>query len=341
MNKTRQMERHSGKRLRTAALLASSAACLLGFAALRAAAADDAAAAPAAPIAAMMAAHAEHGLLLSVVDTGKHLVAVGGNGDILLSDDGVHWQQVATPVDVTLTGVAFADEQHGWAVGHDALILHTADGGRSWAIQNYQPDLNAPMFAVLAIDAQKALAVGAFGTLKITEDGGSHWSDVDAPAVQQGKLHLNAATRLASGELLIAGEHGLVAVSLDGHQWQLLTAPYDGSFFGVLPRGAHGAIAYGLRGNAFATDDVHADHWQKVDTHTTSSFFGGLALPQDRIALVGSDGAVVRIDQTGTAQSLADSSRRKGQASSYAGGVRYRDRLLLVGESGVEQLALK
>ena len=293
------------------------------------------------PTAAMMAAHAETGLLLGIVNTGQHLVAVGGNGDIVTSPDGERWTQVQTPVDVTLTGVAFADERHGWAVGHDALILHTADGGQNWNVQSFQPDLNAPLFSVLALDPQRALAVGAFGTLKATDDGGGHWSDVDAPVITKDKLHLNAITRLANGDLFIAGEHGLAAVSSDGRDWHRLSPPYEGSFFGALPWGSRGALAFGLRGNIYVSDDVHADHWQKVDAHTTSSFFGGLALPQGEVALMGGDGEIVIVDGKGAAHVVRDNSSGQGQATTYAAGIEYRNALIVVGEGGVARVSLK
>lgn len=293
------------------------------------------------PTAAMMAAHAETGLLLGIVDTGQHLVAVGGNGDIVTSPDGERWTQVHTPVDVTLTGVAFADAHHGWAVGHDALILHTADGGLSWSVQSFQPDLNAPLFSVLALDPRRALAVGAFGTLKATEDGGGHWSDVDAPVLTKDKLHLNAITRLANGDLFIAGEHGLAAVSADGRDWHRLSPPYEGSFFGALPWGSRGAIAFGLRGNVYVSDDARADHWQKVDAHTTSSFFGGLALPQGEVALMGGDGEIVIVDGKGAGRVVRDSSSGQGQATTYAAGIEYHNALIVVGEAGVARVSLK
>jgi photosystem II stability/assembly factor-like uncharacterized protein len=298
------------------------------------------ASAPVKPIAAMKAARAANGLLLDVVNTGEHYLAVGGNGDIVVSNDGAQWAQVESPVDVTLTGVMFADSRQGWAVGHDASILHTADGGRSWIVQNYQPELNAPLFSVLALDAQKAVAVGAFGTLKMTEDGGARWSDVDAPAILKDKLHLNAVTRLANGNILIVGEGGLAGVSSDGHDWKKLSPPYDGSFFGALPWGAQGAIAFGMRGNIYLTSDVGADQWQKVDAQTTSSFFGGVVLPNGEVVLVGADDEVVAVGADGAAHRLIGSSPRAGQATTYTAGIKDKNGLIVVGEAGVDRIAL-
>ena len=328
----------AGARVKAALLLAAAiAAAVRGDDAAAAAAAPQA---PARPMAAMTAAHADSGLLLGIADTGERLVAVGGNGDIVLSEDGVHWSQVPGPVDVTLTAVAFSDPQHGWAVGHDASILHTGDGGRSWTVQNFQPDLNAPLFAIAALDQKRAVAVGAFGTLKITEDGGAQWSDVAADEVVKDKYHLNAITRIANGDLVLVGEHGTAAVSSDGRGWRKLSAPYEGSFFGVMPWGPRGAIAFGLRGNIYAIADVAQDQWQKIDAQTTNSFFGGLALQGGELALVGGNGEVVAINASGSPRRLSNTASRIGQATTYAAGIDYKGALLVVGEAGVQRVPL-
>lgn len=110
-----------------------------------------------------------NGLLLDIVNTGEHLIAVGDRGAVVASNDGVKWAQVQTPTRAPLTAVAFADARNGWAVGHDAVILHTADGGRSWEIQNFEPELEMPLLDVLFLDAQRGFAVGAYGLFYRTD----------------------------------------------------------------------------------------------------------------------------------------------------------------------------
>ncbi|MEH6583479.1 MAG: YCF48-related protein [Halioglobus sp.] len=72
-------------------------------------------------------------LILDMTHAGERLVAVGAYGTVLLSDDeGASWRQASVPVQVTLTAVSFPTPDKGWAVGHDAVILHSADAGESW-----------------------------------------------------------------------------------------------------------------------------------------------------------------------------------------------------------------
>jgi len=77
-----------------------------------------------------------NGLMLDIARAGDRLVAVGGYGNILFSDDaGASWRQASVPVQASLTAVTFPTPEKGWAVGHDGVILHSADGGETWQRQ--------------------------------------------------------------------------------------------------------------------------------------------------------------------------------------------------------------
>src|SRR5689334_10762078 len=101
--------------------------------------------------------------LVGIAQAGTALVAVGDRGDILRSADGKDWQQVASPVDVMLNRVRFRDAQNGIAVGHDASILATHDGGASWSLAHYDP-ASRPLYDVAFLDEQHVIALGGYGT---------------------------------------------------------------------------------------------------------------------------------------------------------------------------------
>lgn len=298
--------------------------------------AEDAPAVDTKPRAAEIAKLASKNLLLGIGRAGDALVAVGDRGNILLSADGEKWEQVASPVNVTLTAVAFADAKTGWAVGHDATILKTADGGRTWTVQRFKPELGQPLLNLLALDAQRVFAIGAYGMFLKTDDGGATWADVPSPPLLEDGLHLNGMVRLGSGELFIAGETGLVAVSADGVTWERLAAPYEGSLFGVLPRGDKGALVFGLRGNVLMTDDVRSGSWTPVDIGSVQSMFGGAVLADGRVVLVGSDGEIVFITPAGAVSRAVLEDGVAGPGSgSLSGVLAWKDGLRIVGESGV------
>ncbi len=290
---------------------------------------------------ALMTPHADKARLLGIARAGDTLVAVGGNGVIVRSSDGKSWRQVSSPVDVALNSVAFADASTGWAVGHDALVLATTDGGQTWKVQNFQPALNSPLFSVQALSKTTAIAVGAFGLLKITEDGGANWTDVSAPEFNAESLHVNAVTRLPNGKLVAVGERGLLGVSDDGRQWRRIPAPYEGSFFGVLPWGAEGALAFGMRGNAYYTTNAETGSWSKLELGTTASFFGGQVLGNDRLILTGAEAQVLMIDGQQKVERVDTSSLVSGQPITLTGAASLGDRLVAIGETGAKTLQVQ
>lgn len=319
----------------------------LAFVATTALAQDEAAAPPTNPVdlkarPSEMAPLAAKTLLLGIAAAGDHLVAVGDRGIVVLSSDGATWAQVATPVQATLTALSFANANNGWAVGHDSTVLHTADGGKTWALQNYAPGNHVPLLSVLALDTQRALATGAYGLLLGTVDGGAHWTPVDAPALLSDGRHLNVISKLGDGTLFIAGENGLLGVSADGKAWKRFKLPYDGSIFGAIPRGARGAMVFGLRGNVFTSDDVSGGKWTHVDSQTTQSMFGGTALADGSVALVGADGEILLIGKTGAVKKARGPKDTRSLGSGTLSGVLVaKDGLLTVGELGVSKVALK
>lgn len=307
-------------------------------------------AAPVKPRPAEIARLAAKGLMLGVTNSGKHLFVVGDRGTVLVSNNSRDWAQVQTPVRSALTAVDFADESTGYAVGHDAVILKTSDGGKTWELQNFQPELEKPFLGILALDASNVIAVGAYGLMYRTSDGGGTWSEVDAPDIRGEELHLNGITRLDNGDLLVVGEQGTIGLSNDGGQtWARVESPYEGSLYGALPTGGGGALIYGLRGNAYRSDDVKAASWNQLDLGTVSSFFGGTVLSDGGVALVGLAGKVLRLDGSGapspvlvtTPQTDANGNTTdKVVTGSFSAAITWADRLILVGEQGVQSVKI-
>ena len=204
-------------------------------------------------------------LLLDGAVVGHDLVAVGERGTILRSsDNGLSWESAAVAASAALTGVAFApDARHGWAVGHDALILATTDAGRTWSKQWQGANLTDSFLDVVAPDAQHVIAVGAYGLYLSTGDGGATWT---RRKIIDEDNHLNRLSLGPAGTLYIAGERGTILRSGDGGTtWVRLPVPYDGSFYGVLPLDRRTLVAYGLQGRVYRSTDDGAT-WASVTT---------------------------------------------------------------------------
>lgn len=278
-------------------------------------------------------------LLLDIYHTGERYIAVGDRGGIIVADqpsaDAADWKQVPVPVRAALTAVHFPDPQHGWAVGHDAAIVATRDGGQTWTLQHFAPELEKPFLDVLFLDATRGLAVGAYGLFMKTEDAGQTWTEVEAPSIREEEVHFNALVRLGNGDLFIAGESGMLAVSGDeGATWTKLTSPYDSSMFGALPVGEKGALIFGLRGNAYVAQDVRSNKWTQLETNSVASMFGGTALSDGSLAMVGLNGVIFVATPAGEVRTL-----QAPTGTPLAAAVPVNGGLLAVGESGIQLLA--
>jgi photosystem II stability/assembly factor-like uncharacterized protein len=292
---------------------------------------------------------AQRSPMLALVNSGKHLVAVGDRGQILVSNNGRNWAQVQTPVRSPLTAVSFVDDMNGWAVGHDATILHTANGGKTWELQNFNAELEKPYLSVLFMDASTGFAIGAYGLASKTTDGGKTWTDLVAPAIRGEELHLNDIIKLGNGNLLVAGEQGTLGLSADGgNTWEKLTSPYEASLFGALPVGEKGALVFGLRGNVFINNDVRSSSWTKIDTKTVDTFFGGTTTADGKLVLVGLSGTILVIDPVSN-QARALKIRKDEMiagrritdvvTSTLSAVVPFKEGLLVAGDEGIQTLA--
>jgi photosystem II stability/assembly factor-like uncharacterized protein len=168
--------------------------------------------------------------LLGVQALDKNKVcAVGAFGTFLsTSDQGRTWKKYEFPwerlmspiakefggkIEPNLNSVHFITPEIGWTVGEFGLILHTRDGGRTWALQRSGSKL-APLFAVIFHDERRGWAMGQGGTLIWTKDAGQHWF----PSKREIGRDLYAAT--VEGErAVVVGDRVFLKTENGGSTW--------------------------------------------------------------------------------------------------------------------------
>lgn len=265
--------------------------------------------------------------ILTVAQAGKRMVAAGERGIVLFSDNGGQsWRQASTPTSASLTAMRFATDKLGWAIGHMGIVLHTEDGGETWVkqldgVQAARLALAAaqkggdpraladaerlmadgadkPFFDLLLLNDHTLLIVGAYNMALRSDDGGNTWKSWQDRIANPKALHLYAMAAVGNS-LFIAGEQGLLLRSDDGGQrFAPVDSPYKGSWFGLLATGDSSLIAYGLRGNAYASRDL-GRHWQQVNTGTPVSISAGTRLADGRLAIVSQAGEVLASSDQG------------------------------------------
>jgi photosystem II stability/assembly factor-like uncharacterized protein len=207
--------------------------------------------------------------------------AVGPVGLIIYSQNGGEtWESLSLGRDVTLNGVAFANDTEGWVAGEFGTILHTTDGGRTWQEQKNvhnlpkytRPDLSEedairqrvpPLYledlflvSVAARNAREAYVTGESGILLKTEDGGETWTNVSSGSFNT----LLSVSLASSGQRsdVATGVLGTLATGSNG-EWRnlpdvrehVLTWIRDVSF----AKGGNFGLACGGKGTILVTHD--------------------------------------------------------------------------------------
>lgn len=305
-------------------------------------------------------------LLLDAAKVDGRIVAVGDYGIVLIStDEGQSWSQSRVPTRSMLTGVWFHNAELGWAVGHDATVLKTTDGGATWRLVNFQPDLLLPLFDVWFADEVNGMAVGPYGFVLKTTDGGESWeeSSLDAEALASseelpaeddssaaaeegeqfweedvsggGDFHLNKIVEAADGRLYIAAEAGNVYRSDDkGQSWVSLPSDYAGSFFGALALPEGDLLVFGLRGNMFRSSD-RGETWRQIETPVETSLNEADIMADGAIVVVGMSGTILVSRDGGESFDLVQREDRKAMTNVIATG---NGELILFGEGGIVHL---
>lgn len=280
-----------------------------------------------------MIPHPENAPMFAIAHTGGRTVSVGRHGVIAYKDGaGKEWQQAKVPVSNDLVGVSFVNERMGWAVGHGGVVLHSADGGATWAIQldgkgagetalayyrkeavKLGPEIRDTVLSKTARWADEATTqpfldvwfrnentgyiVGTFNRILRTDDGGKHWIPMIDKIDNPNDLHFYAV-RGNGEEVYIAGESGSVWRWDAGRgKFILVKTPYDGSLFGlVLTKRA--VFAYGMRGSLFRTIDRGAT-WEKIKTNVRGGIVAGDVSQTGEIIVASQYGDILRSSDNG------------------------------------------
>jgi photosystem II stability/assembly factor-like uncharacterized protein len=138
-----------------------------------------------------LASNSDDATLSSIACSGaKHAVAVGydeNRAEIWRTTNGGQtWTRVGKKLwplyfPVNLSDVVFADAAHGWAVGSSvylgadaAFIIHTTDGGATWAKQLVPNDLDSePLDALGFVTPTRGWAAGGNADILTTTTGGN------------------------------------------------------------------------------------------------------------------------------------------------------------------------
>ena len=276
---------------------------------------------------------ASRSLMLDIARVGDTFVVVGDRGHVLISEDqGRSWLQQRTPTRAPLTGVWFHDRKLGWAVGHDAVILRTEDGGETWCRVHIAPELERPLFDIWFSDADSGFAVGAYGYVLRSDDGGLSWREDTLELIDDGSGDGDAADDAGMDDEEYADDEAADDESAwDDDEWMDDGVAAD-VHLNRISRDADGRLYLAAEAGSILRSDDQGETWLALDPPYDGSFFGGLA-PDDKSMLVfGLRGSMFRTWDQGA--SWSDVSLPV--ETSLFGGARLADGgVIVVGTAGV------
>ncbi|NNJ48335.1 MAG: hypothetical protein HKP18_10940, partial [Acidimicrobiia bacterium] len=132
------------------------------------------------------------------------------------------WATQSTPTTEHLEDVDFpVNDQTGWAVGTNATVLHTSDGGTVWSAQSVPTAQD--LFGVDFVDNLTGWAVGSNGTVLKSTDGGGSWVAQTSPlSVLLNSVHFPAD---ASTGYAVGGNGTILKTTDGGTNWVAQSTP--------------------------------------------------------------------------------------------------------------------
>ncbi|RDE24386.1 hypothetical protein DV711_02005 [Motiliproteus coralliicola] len=282
-------------------------------------------------------------LLMDLDRVGSNLIAVGERGHILLSGDQTQsWQQVPVPVRVTLTASYFVDDQYGWAVGHDGVVLRTLDGGRSWqklldGNQANQIGLERAKQLMEALERRIADATEQEqGDLELELESLTFlWEDAESFVTEGPSRPFLDLWFKDRNEGFIVGAFGLILHTRDGgNSWEAwfdhLDNP-DNFHLNAIRQVGDRLYLAAEAGTLYRSDDW-GQSWELLDSPYEGSFFGVVGSDDGRVIAYGLRGNAYQSNDWGDQWAALDTGVDTGL---YGATMLDNGTVVLVGDAGM------
>lgn len=271
--------------------------------------------------------------------------AVGHQGVILHSvDGGKTWQVQFNGLEAGKLWMEFAEENLNKAKAalvegdlESEEVLDLADLALGDAEVSTEFGPSQPLLDLWFRDEHEGIAVGSYGDIFRTVDGGQEWRVHRHAIKNPNNFHYYSIDQAPSGVLYLAGERGGIYRSRDiGKSWIKLNSPYkEGSFYRTLAfeyEGEEVVLLMGFGGHLYRSVD-EGDTWKKVETPTSKSINDGAVLGDGSVVLVGLSGTLLHSTDGG----LTFRSRLDSRGFPYTSVLALTEqRLLVTGAVGAE-----
>jgi len=221
--------------------------------------------------------------LTSVTWNGSQFTAVGFNGTVLNSKDGVTWENSTNPIDFYISDITYIGQKYFALTARDTLLI--SNDGVSWQPQSM--GLNMPLSSILW-NGNKMLCTGYIGAIALSEDTGKTWNLMSK--------HLTGwLTDIACSDNMVVavGANGTIMTSEDGSTWKLRNTGLTNNLYNILWTGSKFVAQIGDEPKALISDDGIA--WSINQTNLENLKLNRLinvTTASDKILAVGEYGSI-------------------------------------------------
>jgi|GEM_PF-2063218 len=219
--------------------------------------------------------------------------AVGSNGSAYkTTDGGLSWNPKSTGVLSTMHSVHFADINTGWAVGN-GVILKSMDSGNTWVLQL---STSLVLNAIHMFSATDGIALGDGGAVVKTFNGGTAWSQVTVPTVN----NLQYAVFLDTSTGWAVGTNGTIVRTLDsGTSWVVQNSTTTENVFGMAYIDSNNLWAVGDNSTLLRTINGGTT-WTKVNYSFGANLKSIFFVSQNIGWIAGANGTIYKTTDGGT-----------------------------------------
>lgn len=202
---------------------------------------------------------------------------------------GAHWKSV--PLEKPRTPLAVTCDGRGqwWVAGSGVKIAHSADRGATWQVTDLGED--AQLTTLQFIDDRFGVALGEFGLVVATQDGGATWqkgAKIPGDFYPYAALFLNRREGYASG---IAGQ--MLHTQDGGATWTKLKNLSGASLYRLF---LHDGRPYGVgTGGIVARLDGDAFRAMPYPDAQPAFLAAGASIPAQPAIAVGGPGGLIRV----------------------------------------------
>lgn len=132
--------------------------------------------------------------------------AVGNNGEIVSTSNGIVWAKQSSGSTEELVDVFALNSTTAWVVGDAGTILKTTNAGTTWTPQSLPGGSTIDLLGVVFLDLNTGWTTGLNASIFFTEDGGDTWVQQPNPAPG----FLRSFSILDADNIFVCGANGVI-----------------------------------------------------------------------------------------------------------------------------------